>query len=227
MAAKLRPVVSELRLHAERAIALVAEARAAASSRTALSKTRRRWMRWSWARAASTLSASSFRPADESAALYARRRRWPPTRAAGTRSRRCWEPSARTTGARRHSRRLRAAGRALPAGMAARQPALLAGDQPGPLRPLNATVGRPQQSLESGDGTVMGDAQAASGCRYRTARSDRQIEVVFSHPCDRKSRNGGAPILSCCDRHPRCPNARHLGHPSLVVVPGTPSLIGK
>ena len=62
----MRPVLSELRLDAERAITLLAEARAA----RARWRIRKRWMRWNLVRAASTLWVSNFRPRMTVDALY-------------------------------------------------------------------------------------------------------------------------------------------------------------
>ena len=67
VAAKLLPVAAELRLHAERAITLLAQARAAGKLENP-----KRSMQWNLARGASTSSATNFRLRRKCASLYAK-----------------------------------------------------------------------------------------------------------------------------------------------------------
>jgi hexosaminidase len=141
-----RSRASELRLHAERAITLVAEAKAAARLGESHSRKPEALDAMELGARRIDFVGLKFQAADESAALYAQAQSWPPTRAAGTRSGEAalnHRLEQRTSA--RHSRRLRAARRTLPAGLAARQPALLAREQPGPLRRRAAQLmDRPQ-----------------------------------------------------------------------------------
>ena len=98
-AAKIRPTLHDLRLHAERAITLLAEARDAAhAANTANSPIPKRSTRSNWARAASISWASNSRTPMRSWRSTTRRRRLPGTRAAGTRSATSSKPSARHNG---------------------------------------------------------------------------------------------------------------------------------
>ena len=129
--AKLRPVASELRLDAERAITLSAEAPRCRS----LSIIRKRSMLSNWARAASTLSASKFQAADEAVALYTQAQAIAGDKRAGAKFENLLENIGSNNGKLEDIRDGYTLLRdAVQPGMAARQPAVLAREQPRPLQ---------------------------------------------------------------------------------------------
>ena len=162
MAAKLRPVVSEMRLDAERAITLLAEARAAQAE-----------LENPEALDAMELGARridfiglKFQAADDAWRSTARRRRWPPTRAAGSEvsddagNHRLEQRAASKTFAT--ATRCLASFTARP-GCATTGPTGWRTTWPATIR--GATLGRTRRPLEPGSAALVGYAYVACGGR--------------------------------------------------------------